>query len=676
MQSTTPPPPSISGDALATAAAALRPSRSGTGAARARAGRVLVALLGVLVAAGVGWTIPARAQDAVLTPGPQRLVSGLSSVTLGQLAVARDGSGGLVYSASSAGVSHVYLARLLNGSLQAPVQLDGAALAGAGEPVISADNGGELLVAFTSAGNLYVAETASSDAPLSQPRLIATGASHPSIAMNLYGVGYLAYTVADGSGDDVDVQYFDGANWAPASPLAMNANPGDVAGTGSGAPSVWAASDGVAIVSWGEAGHVYSRRIWGTRTSVEVEQDDVASLAGQPELSAGDPQVASGGDSTYPDIVFSETFGDPGASQTRAMLTRLVAEDTRPATPVDGLVAGDAENAAEPRLAMGEMGRGLITAVTGAAASAPTAPFGLATTVLGTNGTNAATTSISLGDSADPAAVPAVFGSLTSALAWDQATDAGDSQVLVSYAGDGVDFAAPVALSTPGDGAVDPAAGLALAGDNRGDGIAVWVQGQPGALAVESGQLYTPPGMPGLAPRTLATRDSQPTLSWTPAAEDWGPVSYSVDFNGTVLPATRATTLALPGPLVDGSYPWSVTATNAAGESTSSRSGTLIVDSFAPQLRLRLSGSPRVGARQQLRVVADDLPNPTEPGASASGVRAESVDWGDGGPVVSGARLSSLSHVYTRAGLYRLTVTVSDAAANTTQLTRLVRVLP
>ena len=49
---------------------------------------------------------------------------------------------------------------------------------------------------------------------------------------------------------------------------------------GSGAPQVATAGDGVGIVAWGEGGHVYSRRVWGTAPSVVDEQADIAVAIG------------------------------------------------------------------------------------------------------------------------------------------------------------------------------------------------------------------------------------------------------------------------------------------------------------------------------------------------------------------------------------------------------------
>src|SRR5207248_4039848 len=112
-----------------------------------------------------------------------------------------------------------------------------------------------------------------------------------------FAQGYLAATAAGrGGGPGVRTAYYVGGHWA-LEPAPLNIAPDDDSGTGTGRPRVAAAGDGVAIVVWGEGGHVISRRVWGTWPSVVDEQAD-APLPGCSELSADEPAVAAGGDSS------------------------------------------------------------------------------------------------------------------------------------------------------------------------------------------------------------------------------------------------------------------------------------------------------------------------------------------------------------------------------------------
>ncbi len=123
--------------------------------------------------------------------------------------------------------------------------------------------------------------------------------------MTTFGKAYLAFTVAGAGGHDVRSAFYDAGQWA-LEPTALDANPADDAGTGTGRPSVAAAGDGVAIVAWGEAGHVFTRRVWGVSPSIVYEQADPASISGWNEVSADEPSVGSGGDSSYADVAFRE----------------------------------------------------------------------------------------------------------------------------------------------------------------------------------------------------------------------------------------------------------------------------------------------------------------------------------------------------------------------------------
>ena len=85
--------------------------------------------------------------------GPSAAIAGL-----GGLSIARDGTGGLVYSKAVAGVPHVFVSALVGGRFQAPVQVDPALSGASSQPVIAAGNGGLLLIGFVNGGELYVVD--------------------------------------------------------------------------------------------------------------------------------------------------------------------------------------------------------------------------------------------------------------------------------------------------------------------------------------------------------------------------------------------------------------------------------------------------------------------------------------------------------------------------------------
>src|SRR5262249_7829616 len=136
----------------------------------------------------------------------------------------------------------------------------------------------------------------------------------------------------------------------------------DDAGTGSDRPNAAAAGDGVGIVTWGENGHVYARRVWGVSPSTAVEQADVPSVSGWNEVGATAPGVAVGGDSSYAQVIFQETVSSGAAQQTRVLMRRLHGSQFEDPTTPDGLGTPAGEGADEPGVSMAEYGNGIAAA--------------------------------------------------------------------------------------------------------------------------------------------------------------------------------------------------------------------------------------------------------------------------------------------------------------------------
>ena len=106
---------------------------------------------------------------------------------------------------------------------------------------------------------------------------MVNGAQNPAIAITTFGKAYVAFTASGDGGSDVRCAYYDDGTWGMES-TPLNLTPGDNAGTGAGVPAVAAAGDGVAIVAWGENGHIVTRRVSGTQPSVAAYQADPPRL--------------------------------------------------------------------------------------------------------------------------------------------------------------------------------------------------------------------------------------------------------------------------------------------------------------------------------------------------------------------------------------------------------------
>lgn len=606
----------------------------------------------------------ASAQAPALLPsvavdGPGVTIGGLSG-----LSVSRDGTGGLVYLKTVGGVSHVFVSRLLGGTFLAPEQVDASLGGASSQPVIAAGGNGLLLIAFINGGELDAVTRPSASVGYGAPVPLAGAASNPSIALSIHNKGYLAFTAVGAVGHNVRAAYWVGGAWAlEASPL--DAAPGNDAGTGTGAPRVVAAGDGVGIVAWGEAGHIYTRRVWGISPSVVYEQADPPSLSGWTEVSAGVPSISTDDDSSYADVAFQEVLTNGLAQQSRVVMRKLRASqyDSLPTLAPDGLSTPGPEGAVQPRVALSGAYQGFLTTARDASNNvwaSRLGPAGLPQTVTQLN---------SLFDASPPDAVPATTGQYLGLVAWQHDPGVpGLPQIRARYF-DGTVWGPELVASSPALGPTDAAAGLFASGDFSGDVAAAWVQGAPGSTAIVTALLYAAPG--SFAPVTASrySRTASPVLSWSPAGEQWGPVRYTLSVDGTPVLQSTLTAVRIPT-LSQGPHVWQVIATNQVGLSSEARAVGLFVDSYRPALQLRLTGSERAKSALRLSLRYSDQP-PGLPVADGSGIAQETVNWGDGrsAKIHHGA-----AHAYARPGRYRLTVTVTDRAGNRTTLTRVLQI--
>jgi hypothetical protein len=615
----------------------------------------------------IGLIAPPGTRAAALA-GPRTLVGPTNSlVSLGGMSIARDGSGGLVFVSKLGGVAHVFASRLIGGVFQAPEQLD-AGLAGASsQPVIAAGNGGVVLTAFVNGGELYVADAANQSSPFGAAQPLYAQAQNPTIEMSNFGKGYLAFAAAENGGSDVRTAYYVAGRWANATG-PVNVTVGDDAGTGSGRPDVATAGDGIGIVTWGEQGHVYARRLSGVNPSVETEQIDPASFGGAAETGADSPAVSVGGDSSYFDVVFDSHLSVAGHTQTRALLTRQIAENTQSPTAIDGSPTAS-QSAGQPAIAMNEYGRGFATAAN------LTTNVPLATYLTGNGQPAGGPAAIdSSTNPAPPFAVPALAGLTSTLIAYQESDFTGVPEIDLRYAQNGASLGLPMTVSSPSGGGADAAAGLAAGGDVNGDAAVAWIEGTGGVLSLDTAQYYVGPGQPVMPYTLLYTRRAQPVLAWGAARDAWGPVTYSVTLDGAPVAQTTATSFIPAAPLPDGAHVWQVTATNPAGLTSTGPEVTVFVDTTPPRLRLAVSGRPRAGASLTLHVTGTDPP-PQVVGAGASGIASTVISWGDRTTAKSPTNVRTARHVYRRSGLYRLSVRQLDEAGNATQIVRYLRIL-
>jgi hypothetical protein len=628
--------------------------------ARLRLTRALLAAAAACLIAAV----PAGAQPV---PGPGVIVDGPSPALTGNTAldsaIARDGSGAVVYLKQISGTPHVFLSALIGGVFQPPVQLDSGLPAAASQPSVAATNGGVLAVSFLNGGSLYAVNRTVIGGPLSR-RLLAGAASSPALQMSTLGKAYIAFATPDGSGSDVRSAYWDGRSWALES-APLNASPGDVAGSGSGRPAVAAAGDGVGVVAWGEAGHVYTRRVWGTSPSVVFEQAD-APLGGCSEVSADEPAIGAGGDSSYAAVAFHATLSCAGQQQSRVLVNRLRASRYDGVLPADGLGSGPAaEGADDPIVAVGEYGRGWVT-------SERTGTNNAFAVTLAANASPGPVMQVnSLPNATPPYPVPGIAGYSSTLIVWQHDPGAsGNPDIRVRFATDGATLGTETVLPAPTPGASHADQGLTAYGNVAGEAAIAWVQNTAAGNEIAADLLYQPPGAPVPATSSKYSRTARPVFSWSPSSELWGPVRYAVTMDGAPLMQTTGTSAPPPAPLSQGPHSWTVTATNPAGLSSGTRRASVFVDSQPPAVSLLLTGKRLAGTALALHVTDTDAPPPL-PRADASGIALALVDWGDHTNTVIVHRRD---HAYRRPGRYRIKVVAFDRAGNATVTTLLIRI--
>jgi len=606
---------------------------------------------------------PTQAPNDTVIDGPSSDVQSLNGMSM-----ARDGTGALVYLKDVLGVPHVFVSRLTGGVFGPPVQADAGLVGASSQPVIAAGQGGLLLVAFVNGGTLYVAQAQGSAAPLAAPAALFGGAINPSISISNFGKAYLAFTDTGGAGggDVRSAYYFQGQWGLESGPL--DANPADSAGTGTGRPDVIAAGDGVAVVVWGEAGHIYTRRVTRTTPSGVVEQADPPSLAGWSEVSADQPSISAGGDSTYASVTFAERFSSGSTTQSRVLMNRLHGSGYDGALPADGAVTGGPEGADEPVTAVTEYGAGFVTSETDQSHQ-------LFTTTVGSNDVRGQTERVdSLPNSNAPDAVPATAGLVSNLIAWQQNPGvAGGAEIRVRYAANGSDMGPEQVVSDPSLGATNADAGLAAAGDVSGDAAIAWVQGSGASTRIVAAQLFQAPGGFVASNSFRYATTPTPQFLWSGAAELWGSPTYTLRIDGAVWAQTTGTSVVVPSAMSNGRHSYQVTAVNLAGLGTSSTPATIFIDSIHPRATLKLVGTSIVNTSELLRVAYTDPPPSGYPRSAASGVATVYVKWGDGTPKAR-IRRATASHVYTRIRTYTVTLTLTDRAGNKTVITHKIKI--
>jgi PKD domain len=574
--------------------------------------------------------------------------------SVGDMDMARDGSGAVAYVKADGGVDHVFVSRIVAGAWQAPERVDVGLAAAGSKPAIAASDGGRLVVVFVNGGSVYASVRQAGAPGWNAPQLIGQGGDDPDVDMSFNGNAYAAFQAG---GDVVGARLDRTAVAFVGLTGVFDASQPDTAGTGTGRPKVAVSADGTGVVVWGENSHVYARRVFNTTPSTSILDLNVPTLDGHYGIAADEPDVDIEDDSSYAWVAFREAF-DTGT--TRAIGVRLRGSRTDPPVAYDGL-GFSGTSADTPRVDINGKGVGVLTAnaSNGVALSA----------ILKDDILNPARAIGGSGGATEP--IGAVAETYDRAVGWFNASDQSIQGAFYDDKSSSRLVPGPgptTPLSNPDFGTVDPKGGFDVAGDRTGDFAFAFIQqAADGGRRLAIASYDRLPGAFSISTSSRLWRNVVTTpLAWGTALELWGPLTYSVLVDGKLVAQTQTTKLALAaGAVADGLHTWRVVATDRRGQSVTTVVKPLKVDTTPPTVTFsarRKKLVETVTAR-----AADVIP----PSGKAAGIKYVRIDWGDGSAFTQAAKAS---HAYSKGGTYIVRVSATDGAGNVTVTQREIHV--
>ncbi len=655
-----------------------------------RARRPALAVFALACALTV-FVLMASAHEAQAVILPATTIDGPSEdvVGFGGIAMAEDGTGGVVYLKRVGGVAHVFVARYAGGHWFAPVRVDSEQPFAASWPRIGAADGGELVVVwatpFASENGHPVDELLSSTlgpgastfgpSMIVDPNIRAGTGTSPALAMSSSGQADVVYRVVNNEegkpsnipllrpGDvveEVRVARFEGETWVSLGAVNRNLGVSMRPPTEDNAPQIAIGQTGNAIVVWQEpdidgVARIWARRIFGrsldyvlpvsaaTIGSAPIGDDADApavsiSRLGQAEVAYR--QVAGPGSPLPGPRIFLNTLPDGESGNGAQFEGAIVA---------DGAVSGGAGATVGPpsidndekqdlRLLYDANGtprviegtdRGLVAALSLGPPFAGAEPFSASVM-------NQAGGGISAYPSADGQGRPVVA-------------------VREDFPGGGVQ------TGLVSGGAGGTVGELAIGRSGLGDGLVAFRQGPFGNAAIVVAQVTAPPVRFVVTVPKVWIKPSQAVISWLPAESANGPLRYAVVLDGR-RQATPSGALSLhldTRGLASGSHRVQLLATDIFGQSTLTPAATVKIDGGSPTVRI-------VRSRRNHAVTVR-----LRDANAGLAVKTIGVSFGDGSH--AGGR-KSLSHRYGRAGIYEVVVKVADKLGNKSTVRKLVKV--
>jgi hypothetical protein len=610
-------------------------------------------------------------QAAVTLEGPNQYVA-----EFGGVAMAEDGSGGLVYLKDVGGVARVFVARYVEDHWLAPIEVDPSAPRDASWARIGAADGGELVVVWaTPFGTvdgrpLYELESALlgpgatvfEEPVILDPDIGEAVGTSPDLAMNTTGQAYLVYRVTEPfaltprlrTGDvpeQVRLARFRGRRWSLLSAVNRDAGISMRAPTEANAPVVAINRTGSGLVVWQEPeingiARIWARRLFGNNVDY-VLPVTATSYNGQPITE----------DTEAPSVAMTLLGGAWVAYRQSAGQGSPLGG---PRIFLNKLPDGESESGAEFKGAF--LASAKVAGGDGGEVGAPSVDVdehqemrllydsdGTPQVIEG-NDRGQIVGTPTLGPAASGGEEPSVGvmnpegGGVS---AWPSTNPLGTPAVAVRE-----DFPnGAVQTGLVAGGAGGPISKLAVGRSGLGDGLVAFQQGAVGNAAIVATEVSAPPAPLVLSAPKGWIKPSQAQVSWLPAESANEPVTYQVVLDGHVIASAGTALRATISPrlLGDGSHELQVLATDAWGEQTLSAPARLLISGRIPTVSLTRSRS-----HSQITIRVSDA----QSGVDASAV---SVSFGDGR---SASGRTVFTHTYAHAGAYRVRVHVRDNAGN------------
>lgn len=606
-------------------------------------------------------------------------------VELGGVAMAADGTGGLVYRKRAEGRAHIFAAQYVNGKWGAAQRVDVGQAFESSFPAIAAGEGGRLVVVWTNhysstTDGLFSAALEPGSTGFQAPVPVdldigqATG-TYPSVAMNLSGQALVAYRVITAvsgpstpeipSGyvlSEIRMASFDGEYWSSFG-LPLNRNPAQpmLTPTAANSPKVAIDLTGQGLVAWQEpddsfVNRIYARRIFGMVPG-NILQVSPSTYAGHA-LNGPADELALDVDGFGEGAVAYRQQPAPGSGFTRARV--FVSEIPSsfdphgaafaPARLVDGAGVEGPPGPLGP-LSMAVDSQGDFDVGFGSAAQS--------FDVSGTETSVSAPVRLDDGLSSaagDPVLTRADNGAL--AAAWKVEEHGAGAVAVLERRADGTPNRQLV--SAPHGGAVHQ---LDLGGSHHGDALIGFLQGDGANTQIAAVVVRAPPGEFVLDTPATWVKAARIPLQWETPLAGAGKLTYSVlvDDREVAENITSTETTLTGSEVSSGVHTIQVEATDSLGQVVDSEPSTLKVDRTPPHVSVRVRGG-------SVTVRVSDGPKGESSGVNAGSVH---VSFGDGRSAHGRAKLN---HRYASRGSYTITVMASDKAGNKVTTRRLVSV--